>query len=122
MAIVLDADVLIRGEKGSFDLARWLATHFNDQFEVAAITVAEPRNAHTRGDQKFRLYIAFVYGLGVLGQKQAKRGKRRIAENVATTRAIKTSTTGPNSLFELQNRSRNIDFICPATLPVSFRG
>ena len=41
MAIVLDADVLIRGEKGSFDLKRWLATHPDDPFEVAAITVAE---------------------------------------------------------------------------------
>src|SRR5258706_6382127 len=41
MAIILDADVLIRGEKGSFDLASWLATHATDQFEVAAITVAE---------------------------------------------------------------------------------
>jgi len=41
MAIVLDADVLIRGEKGSFDLNGWLATRPNDQFEVAAITVAE---------------------------------------------------------------------------------
>ena len=41
MAIVLDADVLIRGEKGSFDLKSWLETHPDDQFEVAAITVAE---------------------------------------------------------------------------------
>jgi predicted nucleic acid-binding protein len=41
MAIVLDADVLIRGEKGSFDLNGWLAARANDQFEVAAITVAE---------------------------------------------------------------------------------
>jgi tRNA(fMet)-specific endonuclease VapC len=41
MAIVLDADVLIRGEKGSFDLASWVAAHSEDQFEVAAITVAE---------------------------------------------------------------------------------
>ena len=41
MAIVLDADVLIRGEKGSFDLKSWLAIHTDDQFEVAAITVAE---------------------------------------------------------------------------------
>ena len=41
MAIVLDADVLIRGEKGSFDLKNWLATRSDDQFEVAAITVAE---------------------------------------------------------------------------------
>src|SRR2546422_1615292 len=41
MAIVLDADVLICGEKGFFDLKRWLATHPDDPFEVAAITVAE---------------------------------------------------------------------------------
>ena len=31
------------------------------------------------------MYIAFVYGLRFLGQKQPKRGKRRIAENVETT-------------------------------------
>ena len=41
MAIMLDADVLIRGERGSFDLKRWLANQPNEQFEVAAITVAE---------------------------------------------------------------------------------
>jgi predicted nucleic acid-binding protein len=41
MAIMLDADVLIRGEKGSFDLKSWLAGLPNEQFEVAAITVAE---------------------------------------------------------------------------------
>jgi tRNA(fMet)-specific endonuclease VapC len=41
MAIMLDADVLIRGEKGSFDLKNWLASQPNEQFEVAAITVAE---------------------------------------------------------------------------------
>ena|SRR5271165_2211752 len=41
MAIILDADVVIRGEKGTFDLERWLASRPNEQFEVAAITVAE---------------------------------------------------------------------------------
>jgi tRNA(fMet)-specific endonuclease VapC len=41
MAIMLDADVLIRGEKGSFDLKSWLTGQANEQFEVAAITVAE---------------------------------------------------------------------------------
>jgi tRNA(fMet)-specific endonuclease VapC len=41
MAIMLDADVVIRGEKGSFDLANWVLSHPNDQFEIAAITVAE---------------------------------------------------------------------------------
>ncbi|HWX53512.1 MAG TPA: PIN domain-containing protein [Verrucomicrobiae bacterium] len=41
MAIILDADVIIRGERGSFDLRRWVASRPNDQFELAAITVAE---------------------------------------------------------------------------------
>lgn len=41
MAIILDADVIIRGEKGSFDLTRWLSSRSGDQFEIAAITVAE---------------------------------------------------------------------------------
>jgi tRNA(fMet)-specific endonuclease VapC len=41
MAIILDADVVIRGEKGTFDLKDWVASRPDDQFEVAAITVAE---------------------------------------------------------------------------------
>ena len=41
MAIILDADVIIRGEKGAFDLRAWVASRANDQFAIAAITVAE---------------------------------------------------------------------------------
>jgi predicted nucleic acid-binding protein len=41
MEIILDADVLIRGEKGSFDLVQWLASRVDDSFSVAAITIAE---------------------------------------------------------------------------------
>lgn len=41
MAVILDADVIIRGEKGTFDLKGWLATRPTEQFEIAAITVAE---------------------------------------------------------------------------------
>lgn len=41
MAIILDADVIIRGEKGTFDLNSWVASRPDDQFEVAAVTVAE---------------------------------------------------------------------------------
>jgi tRNA(fMet)-specific endonuclease VapC len=41
MAIILDADVIIRGEKGAFDLKSWLAAQPDEEFEVAAITVAE---------------------------------------------------------------------------------
>jgi tRNA(fMet)-specific endonuclease VapC len=41
MAIMLDADVVIRGEKGTFDLATWMSQHGAERFEIAAITVAE---------------------------------------------------------------------------------
>lgn len=41
MAIILDADVIIEGEKGDFDLQNWLASRPHDHFEVAAITIAE---------------------------------------------------------------------------------
>jgi tRNA(fMet)-specific endonuclease VapC len=41
MAIILDADVVIRGEKGLFDLKGWFAKQPTETFELAAITVAE---------------------------------------------------------------------------------
>jgi predicted nucleic acid-binding protein len=41
MAIMLDADVIIRGEKGTLDLAAWMTQYEDEEFEVAAITVAE---------------------------------------------------------------------------------
>ena|ERR1700722_15500451 len=40
MAIILDADVIIKGEKGSFDLIAWLDAQTAD-LEIAAITIAE---------------------------------------------------------------------------------
>lgn len=41
MAIILDADVIIGGEKRSFDLESWLRSRAEEQFEIAATTVAE---------------------------------------------------------------------------------
>jgi tRNA(fMet)-specific endonuclease VapC len=41
MAIILDADVIIRGEKGTFDLETWVTARPDDEFEVSAVTVAE---------------------------------------------------------------------------------
>jgi tRNA(fMet)-specific endonuclease VapC len=41
MAIILDADVIIRGEKGAFDLRAWFEGRPDELFEVAAVTVAE---------------------------------------------------------------------------------
>ena len=41
MEIILDADVIISGEKNIFDLPGWFASRADDRFEVAAITIAE---------------------------------------------------------------------------------
>src|ERR1700730_7071725 len=41
MAIILDADLIIGGERGTFDLHGWLASRPEEQFEIAAVTVAE---------------------------------------------------------------------------------
>jgi tRNA(fMet)-specific endonuclease VapC len=41
MALVVDADVIIAGEKERFELEKWLRLRSEEQFEVAAITVAE---------------------------------------------------------------------------------
>jgi tRNA(fMet)-specific endonuclease VapC len=40
MAIIIDADVIIKGEKGTFDLKAWIAQQ-SEELEVATITVAE---------------------------------------------------------------------------------
>jgi predicted nucleic acid-binding protein len=41
MAIILDADVIIKGERSSFDLIGWLDSQTDHELEIAAITVAE---------------------------------------------------------------------------------
>lgn len=41
MGIIVDADVIIRGEKGAFDFRGWSAARSDDVLAVAAITVAE---------------------------------------------------------------------------------
>ena len=50
MAVILDADVIIRGEKGTFDLRAWLDSKPDELFEVAAITVAELWHGVERAD------------------------------------------------------------------------
>jgi tRNA(fMet)-specific endonuclease VapC len=54
MAIMIDADVIIRGEKGAFDLRSWLKSMATEQFEVAAITVAELWHGVERANEKHR--------------------------------------------------------------------
>jgi tRNA(fMet)-specific endonuclease VapC len=64
MAIILDADVVIGGEKGAFNLAGWVASLPNEQFEIAAITIAELWHAVERAVEpqksKRRKYLETV--------------------------------------------------------------
>ena len=64
MAIMLDADVIIGGERGAFNLAAWAASRPNDRFEVAAITVAELWHGIERADEphksKRRKYLETI--------------------------------------------------------------
>ena len=41
MAIILDADVIIAGERRAFHLLDCFASRSNEKFQIAAITVAE---------------------------------------------------------------------------------
>jgi tRNA(fMet)-specific endonuclease VapC len=41
MAVIIDADVIIRGERGLFDLPSWLEMQADKDPQLAAITVAE---------------------------------------------------------------------------------
>jgi tRNA(fMet)-specific endonuclease VapC len=64
MAIIIDADVVIRGEKGQFDLKSWLSTNGDQSFEVASITVAELWHGIERADARHRakreLYVRTI--------------------------------------------------------------
>ena len=66
MVILLDVDVVIRGEKGVFDLRSWVASRPDDQFEIAAITVAELWHGVERAvvpqRSKRRLYLETIVG------------------------------------------------------------
>jgi len=56
MGIILDADVVIGGERGELDLAAWIATHPDDDFAIAAITVAELWHGVERASLPHRLH------------------------------------------------------------------
>lgn len=71
MAIILDADVIINGERGGFDLSAWFASMPSETFEIAAITVAELWHGLKRASQphktKRQLYLeAIIAGLPVI--------------------------------------------------------
>ena len=41
MALIVDSDVIIRGERGLFDLPSWLEMQAGEGPQIAAITIAE---------------------------------------------------------------------------------
>ncbi|HEY3975061.1 MAG TPA: PIN domain-containing protein [Candidatus Sulfotelmatobacter sp.] len=54
MAIIVDADVIIRGERGTFDLKGWLSERSGEPVEIAAITVAELWHCVEGADAAYR--------------------------------------------------------------------
>jgi len=54
MAIILDADVIIGAEKGTFNLTSWMLKHADEEFEIAAITVAELWHGVERASVSYR--------------------------------------------------------------------
>jgi predicted nucleic acid-binding protein len=55
MAIIIDADVIIKGERGSFDLRTWLARRLDTELQIASITVAELWHGVERASLPHRL-------------------------------------------------------------------
>ena len=55
MAIVIDADVIIRGEKGTFDLPVWLDNRPQETCFIASVTIAELWHGIERATGKFRI-------------------------------------------------------------------
>jgi len=71
MGIILDADVIIRGEKGLFDCSTWVASRSSDQFELAAITVAElwhgvERAAGTHRTRRLQYWQGIIASLPII--------------------------------------------------------
>lgn len=54
MALILDTDVIIAGEKGRLDLGAWLRSRTPEQVQIAAITVAELWHGVERAKGSYR--------------------------------------------------------------------
>ena len=55
MALIIDADVIIRGERGLFDLPAWLEVQADKDPQIAAITVAELWHGVERATGNYKL-------------------------------------------------------------------
>ena len=52
--MILDADVIIRAERGDFDLRGWTKVRVSEDFQIAAITVAELWHGVERATAAYR--------------------------------------------------------------------
>lgn len=55
MAVILDTDVIIRGERGTLDLSRWLVSQGDEEIQIAAITIAELWHGVERTSSAYRV-------------------------------------------------------------------
>ncbi len=66
MALIIDADVIIRGERGSFDLTSWLEDQAESGPQLAAITIAELWHGVERATPAHRArregYLGMIFG------------------------------------------------------------
>ena len=67
MAIIIDADVVIRGERGTFDFRGWVSSQPEERFALAAVTVAELWHGVERATVSHRFrreaYLQAILGL-----------------------------------------------------------
>ncbi len=71
MGILIDADVVIRAERGKFDLHNWLAQQPDERFLIASITIAElwhglERASGAHRSARERFLRAFVRNIAVV--------------------------------------------------------
>jgi predicted nucleic acid-binding protein len=55
VAVILDTDVIIRGERGTLDLSRWLVSQGDEEIQIAAITIAELWHGVERASSAYRV-------------------------------------------------------------------
>jgi len=91
VAFLIDADVIIQGERKALDLDAWLRSHPNEEIRLAAITVAElwrsverAAGIHRARRQKFVLRALSVFEVVPYTEKAAAEHARMWAE-VETT-------------------------------------
>src|SRR5438270_13640757 len=60
MALIMDADVIIRGERGTLDLAPWPASRPNDRGPVNPVGEIARRFGHTNGGLLHRVNYRIV--------------------------------------------------------------